>query len=306
MIKRQRSIKRLAKAIWLSHSLLIAVSAFADLKAIPPLTISDQQAAKLQQIFPATVTQTDLANADNGNVQHRVWNKVPINVSLPVGRERLLSFPEAVQFGYDKSVLTPDLLSVQNVNQTLYLVAQQPFESQRVYVQLKQSGELILLNLSALPNADDTPLAIVLPKADTKLTNANPNPAPVNETVSETELTRFAIQQLYAPKRLLSNPDGITRIPLHTARTVPLVSGDSVIAMPLIAWRSADSFVTAVTLRNRLNHPVTLDPRRLRGQWRTAAFFPQTRLQASGSARDSTTVFLISDQPFVDALAGAN
>lgn len=291
--------------IFLILGLMVPLAAHAEIAPLP-LTLSANQAVKLQHIFPTAVTEKEITNAnDSTAAEHLVWNKIPLKVTLPLNKERLISFPDNVQFGYDTAVLNSDSLSIQNVNGTVYLTAKKPFSNNRVFVQLKQTGELILLDLSAQPEADDTPLSVVLPSTATINTNSDNTSSSAITPPAEldfTELSRFAIQQLYAPQRLLTAPPGVYRVPMHTTRTVPLVQGDSVIAMPLISWRSGDNYMTAVMLRNRLEHSVVLDPRRLRGQWKTAAFFPQIRLSAAGNPKDSTTVFLISDLPFVEAL----
>jgi len=294
---------------WLIISLLPAL-AVADTQTIQPLTLTPDQAEKLQRVFPNAVSKTETTHvSDVASTEHLIWNKVPINITLPLNKERLISFPDSVQLGYDNNVLTNDVLGIQNVNGTIYFLAKKSFDTQRIFVQLKQSGELILINLSVKADADTAPLSIIVPQTDNNPTIAPSSQENVvtpvkqpSETVAYTTLTRFAIQQLYAPKRLLTNPDDIYRIPMHTARTVPLLSGDDVTAMPLIAWRSNDTYITAVLLRNRLDHAITVDPRRIRGQWKTAAFFPQVRLAPAGNSHDSTTVFLISDQPFAESL----
>lgn len=292
-------------------NLLICAHALADAIPPQPLVISGAQAQKLEQIFPTAVTTTDATPAPSTSAQsdqpplHIVWKKIPLRVVLPVGEERILRFPGHVQFAYNKQRLTPAVFHMQNVNGTLYLVAKQAFAPQRVFVQMKATGELIIVDLSAQSGADDTPLAIVVPHrkaTQTAAMNNAPAPQPKSTTVDYVELSRFAVQQLYAPKRLLKNPDGIYRVPMHTTRTVALVRDDSVMAMPLISWRAGNAYITAVLLRNMLDQSLVLDPRNLRGQWKTATFFPQTRLAPSGNQRDTTTVFLISDQPFVEAL----
>lgn len=34
---------------------------------------------------------------------HVVWQQTPIDVVLPVGKERMVNFPSVVSFGYDKT-----------------------------------------------------------------------------------------------------------------------------------------------------------------------------------------------------------
>ena len=72
-------------------------------------------------------------------------------------------------------------------------------------------------------------------------------------------------------------------------------------ALPLVAWRAGDLYVTAAKLTNKTDRPQTLDPRTLRGRWLTAAF-QHNRLHDAGSEADRTVVYLISDRPFAASL----
>jgi integrating conjugative element protein (TIGR03749 family) len=234
-------------------------------------------------------------------------------VVLPVGKERMIGFPTAVSFGYDKSVLGDNLLSVQNNNGTLYLTARTAFTTQRVEVKCQDSGQIILLNLSAQANASNTPIDVVIaqtttaaalsaPSATNTADNQTTTPSFTDDTPSYVELTRFAVQQLYAPKRLLIQPPNIYRTPMHTQKTIPLFLDGSVAAMPLASWRGGNLTVTAVLLRNQLKQPNTLDARNLCGSWQSASFFPQTVLAPAGQRQDSTTVFLVADRVFSDVM----
>jgi len=131
----------------------------------------------------------------------------------------------------------------------------------------------------------------------TGLTHANKD-AYLSNPVS---LTRFAIQSLYSPERLISTPPGVYRTPMQTDKGVPLFYGASVEARPLASWRSEQLFVTAVSIRNLLNKPIHLKYQQLIGQWQTAAFYPSANLPAR-SSHNSTTVILVSDHPFQESL----
>lgn len=293
----------------------------------PPLTLSESQASKLQQIFPNKITETDAVNAGLMDPsEHLVWQKIPLEIALPIGQERLIRFSQSVQFGYDTTILKEDMLSVQNVDGAVYLVAKKSFDAQRVFVRLKQSGELVLLNLSAKDGASHTPVDIIVPATDN---NVNNTTISINQTasasslttsaalttgddessgvrqnspLSEIDLMRFAIQQLYAPKRLVTQPNCVVRVAMHTTRTVRLFSCDEVTAMPLISWRSGDLYVTAIELRNQRTRNIVLDPRKILGTWKATVFFPQICLKPCGNSKDTTTVFLISDQPFNETM----
>lgn len=252
------------------------------------------------------------------NPQHVVWDHVPINVVLPVGKERIIVFSEKVQFGYDHGVLSSDILQVQNNDGALYLLAKKSFTPQRVEVKLVNSGKVILLNLSAQADASDAPLSILvtsLAASQSAQTIRNDQDMPLN--LDYPCLLRFAVQQLYAPERLLTKPNYIYRVPMRTSRTVSLFIGNNIgnnadnniIAMPQISWRAGDLYVTAVILRNISKHSVYLNPKNLTGDWLAASLFPLRRLLPkntliNGIPRDNTTLFLISKEPFGEALIG--
>jgi integrating conjugative element protein (TIGR03749 family) len=273
------------------------------------LPLTSKQITKLQHLFsPGTDTVPNFQS--NPPHEHIVWQQTPIDVTLPVGKERMVSFPASVQFGYDKNALPDNALRIQNNNGVLYLFAKTEFATQRVQVRLSDSGQIILLNLAAQKGASDTPLDVIMAQPTaipTTTASANGLISPLassfpDDTVSYITLTRFAIQQLYAPKRLLVQPPNIFRTPMHTQKTAPLFRDGSVLAMPLASWRGGNLTVTAVLLRNQLHQSFTLDPRNICGDWRATSFFPQTVLAPAGNRQDSTTVFLISNKSFADAL----
>lgn len=116
-------------------------------------------------------------------------------------------------------------------------------------------------------------------------------------------LTRFSIQSLYAPKRLISTPEGIHRTPMRTEKHALLFYGASIDAMPLASWRAGPLFVTAVELKNLLAHPISINSKNIKGDWQTAALYPLSQLP-SRDKHETTTIFLVSSKPFTEALNG--
>ena len=236
--------------------------------------------------------------------EHVVWQRAPIEIVLPVGTERFVTFPVDVQFGYNTAALPPSVLRVENDNRTLYLTAKQAFDTQRVEAKL-ENGDIILLDLSAKENADGNPIDIVLPQLhsssdQTDTTNSYASTASVNYV----SLIRYAVQELYAPERLLTQSFNITRFPMETTHVVPIFYDGSASAMPLASWRGDNLYVTALLIKNTLNQSLRLDPRLLCGEWRSASFYPQTLLEPHGTPvnQDTSTLFVVSDQPFANAI----
>lgn len=236
----------------------------------------------------------------NYNDQHIVWNRKPIKITLPVGKERFISFPSEMKFGYNMNLLPASMLRVENNNKTLYLLAKRPFNTKRVQVKLV-NGEVILLDINARKYANDNPVDIILLSSKTlDSVQNNKNWAKINYV----SLTRYAIQQLYAPQRLLKNKMNITRFPMEVNHIVPLFYDNSILVMPLASWRGRDLYVTALLVKNLLNQFIRLDPRLLCGNWKTASFYPKMALLPSGSPinGDVSTLFVISDRPFFQAI----
>jgi integrating conjugative element protein (TIGR03749 family) len=233
------------------------------------------------------------------NTEHVIWNKVPISFSVPIGKERMITFSEPVSFHNSDLSLTTDKVSIINNAGTLYIKAKKVFNPVRIAVVLKKTGKVILIDLSAVQNADDAPVKVLLASKQTASAN---NKKIITAPITYAGLMRYALQQLYSPKRLLEKNNAINRTPMYTDKSVDLIYGSKVIAMPLISWRGGDLYVTAVLLKNILNRSVRFDPDDVKGKWLAASFYPTNYITAKGTMHDRTTLFLISDRPFNEAL----
>ncbi len=254
-------------------------------------------------------TVSTLNDAAQLQAEHVVWNKLPIQFDVPVGKERLLSFPEKVKVVNDDPNLTREKVSILNNSGTLYIKAKQVFDPVRLRIVIVSTGETILVDLSGVANGDDLSVEVVLASAGSGSDNSNENALAqksategVKKTANVVSLTRFATQQLYSPTRLLEENATIYRTPMVTQKSVVLTSGDSFSAFPLISWRGGDLYVTAVLLRNNLHQAVSIDPNSILGCWQSISVYPLTTLSAMGSQGDRSTVFLVSSSPFGDAL----
>lgn len=126
-------------------------------KALP---LSIKQSTKLKKLFKSSSSNYDMSPETPHD--HVIWKQTPIGVVFPLATKRMITFPISVQFGYDRSVLTDEMLKVQNNNGVLYLVAKKEFSVQRVQVKLNDNSKIILLNLSAKKVASNTPLDVVV------------------------------------------------------------------------------------------------------------------------------------------------
>lgn len=225
----------------------------------------------------------------------------PIKIQLPVGEERHV----VIKFAHTLNVGVPaessSKLNLQIIGNQIWLTAMAPFENIRVVV-LARPRERIIFDISASESYTDTDQISVYMKSD-------------NDQIEERQphygfaaLTRWATQQLYSPKRLLTELPGVIELPVSDEHVdlfrcgdrAPTLCAGGVSATPVASWQTPSHFVTAVQISNKLDEPITLDPRELKGAWRTASFI-HSRLGKHGYSNDSTVLVLISDFPFSDS-----
>jgi integrating conjugative element protein (TIGR03749 family) len=238
------------------------------------------------------------------SIERIEWRKVPVKLTVQVGTERRVEFPADVQVGVPAAL--SGLVRVQSVAGVVYLLAEEPFETQRLQVREVDSGAVYLLDLAAREKGFVHPVEILNPALHAPSSepggSAPGGASPPNPITHDyAALTRFAAQQLYAPERLLAGLPGVHRTPI-ARKPVALVRGGALEAIPAAAWR-ADSglYVTAVKLVNRSRRYVLTDPRDLRGRWLTATF-QHARLAPAGDEADTTCLYLLSARPFQDSL----
>ncbi len=257
----------------------------------------------LQTSFAFANDVTPTTNVVRNTIQydHVVWNGIPIHFTVPVGQERILKFPGPVSFHNSNPRLNTNNVSIQNNAGFLYITAKKPFESVRMAIVLRKTGQVILVDLSSQEDVSDTPVELVIannkPEAGS---NANSGPKP--QMINYVTLMRYAVQHLYSPERLVEKNSAIVRIPMYTTRSINLFRNDNVVAMPLVSWRGGGLYVTAVLLKNKWKQSIILDPRNIRGNWLAGTFYPTNYVTANGTLHDRTTLFLISSEPFNSAL----
>ena len=232
-----------------------------------------------------------------------VYDRAPISLPVPVGTERIVTFPERVQVG-----VTPEVFGkvrIQTVGDTIYLKAHQTFAESRIPVRGRDSNTIFLIDLRAEEGA---PSEAVIVRVDPPTSASAPVAAVTQPAVSEQRpqhgyaaLTRFAAQSVYAPERLIEPLDGVGRVSIAQAELPHLVQGGFLEASPLASWRSTDGlYVTAIQLRNRTSEPLQVDPRLLRGRYATTTLHHQT-VGPRGDTSDTTVAYVVHERRFEEA-----
>lgn len=248
--------------------------------------------------------------AASAEIERLFWDKLPLSITLPVGQERLVTFPGDVRVGMPSEL--SGKVRTQSHNGTVYWLANESFEAQRIEIHETDGSGIYLVDLSASQEqgipAD--PIEVLnrqahrVEKTDSDSKHRNPRTSrKAQKAPGLVTLTRFAAQQLYAPSRMLKASPSIHRVVVARRAMHNLIRGESIEALPVASWQGGELYVTAVQLRNIGKAPVELDPRRIRGRWK-AATFQHGRLHPAGSEADTTAVYLVSDRPFHEMIRG--
>jgi integrating conjugative element protein (TIGR03749 family) len=248
------------------------------------------------------------------------WERRPLEIPLPVDEERIVTLDRNVRVGLPPALANPEVLRVQSAGGVLYLKAFETFETQRVRVQDVESGDVLLLDLSAgegvsseeilvVDSRESSPASSSSGSGGAKTVSTPPSSAQASGSAAQRAsttpvpvlLTRHAAQSLYAPQRTIEPLSGVSRVPMRLPESLgTLLPSLPVTATPLGAWRLDGWTVTAVKLENNdRRRAFELDPRWLQGEFYSATFM-HPYLAPRGSVEDTTTVFLVTRRGGLD------
>ncbi|TNH42243.1 TIGR03749 family integrating conjugative element protein [Photorhabdus luminescens subsp. sonorensis] len=245
------------------------------------------------------------------------WERIPLPVTLHVGQERVVFVDKNVRVGFPSAL--NGKLRVQSTGGAVYLYPSETFTQTRLQLQDVESGEVILLDVTATNGKGPfEPVRVVYHGDVTTLTDndqvhygakgdnmlaASPSLAGERQAVRRQKLsytaplpvvlTRYAAQSLYAPLRTVEAVPGIHPVSLAlSSRLTTLYPSAPVIVSPLGGWEVDNFTVVALKVRNTHRENVVLDPRRLQGQF-ISATFQHRWLGPPGTPEDTTTVYLV-------------
>ncbi|EEI6292593.1 TIGR03749 family integrating conjugative element protein [Salmonella enterica] len=240
------------------------------------------------------------------------WERIPLLIPLSVDHERVVFVDRNVRVGFPAAL--NGKLRVQSSGGAVYLQASEPFEQTRLQLQDVESGEVILLDITAKnDNKVLEPVRLVYSgdvssvsekgiqkgssvssgSSDAADNNKTAQKAPVYHAPLPVVLTRYAAQSLYAPLRTVEAVPGIHPVNLRLpSRLTTLYPSENVVVSPVGAWGIQDLNVVALKIRNRSSSKVILDARTLSGSF-VSATFQHRWLGAVGTPEDTTTLYLV-------------
>ncbi len=261
------------------------------------------------------------------------WKNTPIKLTLTVDQERVIDFGRHVKIGVPET-LTETIFRTQSVAGTALWTAYKPFESQRIQVQFLDTGHTLLFDVNAVEKGgSNEPVQIVtaypqaIPEPVSPPASLTLNSAPTNNekitpelnslpeenstaAITPRELTQFAAQQLYSPKRLLRDDPRITRSPMRLPNALAQLfvglSAAKFASYPMLQWQSSPWYLTAIRIVNRTQREQSLLNDHLVQQDINAdyayASFQHAQLSPANTPGDTTTLYLITERPINEAL----
>ncbi|ECE0739810.1 TIGR03749 family integrating conjugative element protein [Salmonella enterica] len=246
------------------------------------------------------------------------WERIPLQVLLTVGQERIVFVDKNVKVGFPASL--DGKLRIQSSGGAVYLDARVAFPVTRLVLKDVESGEMVLIDVSATDGKTvREPVKIVYQGTVESATRAGQTA--VNQTASDISsgsgrggkksevsasrpapnlngplpvvLTRYAAQMLYAPLRTVEALPGVHPLPLRLPQHITtLYPSEPVDIRPLAAWGRGEYSVVALKVRNTGSGKVVTDPRVLTGRF-VAATFQHRWLGPAGQPEDTTTLYLV-------------
>jgi integrating conjugative element protein (TIGR03749 family) len=240
------------------------------------------------------------------------WERIPLQIPLSTAQERVVFVDKNVRVGFPPAL--NDKLRVQSTGGAVYLKAKAAFPPTRLQLQDVETGEVILLDVTASDSGPTEPVRLVYSGdvttlshgADVRATDTAPgSEAPAGKAAAVPKkphynaplpvvLTRYAAQSLYAPLRTVESVPGIhplnPHLPGHISTLYP---SEPLSVTPVAGWGIGPRAVVALQLRNTQSRKIVLDPRALQGEF-VAATFQHRWLGPVGTPEDTTVLYLVT------------
>jgi integrating conjugative element protein (TIGR03749 family) len=266
--------------------------------------------------FIAAIAYLMLSGAQCASADmRRVWDEKPMTLILPVGQEVRVTFPTDVQVQVPLGI-SEKLTSLAPNPKMIYWTASEAFTNARIIATARDGGTVYVIDVAAEMSALKEDIVIEDP-ARISLSDTGPantaQPKEKNdaededalEDPAEIILTRFASQTLYAPSRLMPVDARISPVNyLAISKTFPLLQsgqGEQVSVNVVGSWSGFGHFITAVLIVNQSPVGFNLDASRVRGNF-THITSQHLFVGPKGSREDRTTLYIVSDVPFAEAL----
>ena len=251
---------------------------------------------KFAVTFLAVVLVAMLPPESGHSAEIAVWTGDPIKLRLQLGVTRRIQLQQTQRVRVGLPPRLFDELEVESIGNSIWITAHTALTQARFVIESQPTGEHLVFAVHTTTDEVDPVL---------KVEDAPPPAASIEPSrLGFVALTRWAVREIYSPQRLRQDLTGLSLYPnlveeldlFRCGPNPPALCGGAVQARLKSSWRTIRYYLSIVEISNRLDQPVTLDPREIRGDWRTATFV-HSRLSPVDDPNSVTTLVLISDLP---------
>lgn len=230
-----------------------------------------------------------------------VWNKKPLEIRLEVGKERLIEFPDNIEFGLPIKLSTR--LKPHSAAGVAYLTPLAAFPKTRIQVRLASNNEIIFIDLFATEPEDDTPMELVKIISNQEQIEADKQEQDRFEesgTISLKELVQYASHDYFAPPRLRTEALSLRVSDVTTPLDLRLLfSGESAGLFTLRAlrqYRTIDYTLTAILVTNRSDSPQNIVYSDIKSDYVTVSS-QHLSVGPKSSSTQSTVLYFVTERP---------
>jgi integrating conjugative element protein (TIGR03749 family) len=228
----------------------------------------------------------------------------PIHIKIPINKEVMFAFDNEIQqIGFKENI--SNKIQSESIDTRWWLKAKSLIDNEKILVKDKNGKIIVFLISSFIANKDTTINKNYHVVSKKNTISKIKKPLQQNKKLSLADLTRFASQKLYAPKRLIKDI-GLNEIPVSTTpidifschRSTICVD---TIATPIFSYESSDKYISAIKIVNNSNQVFYLDHRDVIGDF-IAATFQFEKIDIKDSPNDITVLYVISNKPLEQSL----
>ncbi len=241
------------------------------------------------------------------NIERIPWNYEPIRISIPVGQERRIEFPESVNVILKKRLMDKSTVKVLGEG-IVYWRSNAPFSSTRIDV-TTNSGYTYILEVEGIDTKGATHAIRII---DDRYPSEEISKSKIGGVIGVprggydyAQVQRMIAHKVLSqvPKRVGIELPGVVPVPISSDKVLMYKTGEFT-ALPMTQWKAPEPnsfYVTAIKLVNKTSDYVKFDPYYILGNFEVVTPL-HTEAYPKGHDRDTMVILMVSKSTFMEAL----
>ncbi|MBE0469926.1 MAG: DUF3438 family protein [Methyloprofundus sp.] len=237
-----------------------------------------------------------------------VFDNQPIAVGLVPGAERVVEFPDVIQVGVPAQVMNL-FTGLTFVDNKLFITLKEQIKQPLRLIVRGADGTNYILNIVDTESSPPGRLVVHRSTDSDSVRGQSTRPGAPQHIDSYPFLTRYAMQSLYAPERLIQTNYSLSQLSVNARPMMHFfrcsnqsTACRSLRVTPIAGWQSQRHYITALKIENLSEHAVEVDPRLVRvirpGVLRTSTSMHGRLLGHQHGDKSQTVMVIIHTVPF--------